>query len=76
MQPITVYPQDTVTLYYDTAFIHRDGREELIEHKKVLESSIDKEMTLTEGVIFEVESGDFAGAKSGIGGAFLESEEL
>ncbi len=60
INPIHVRARDKVTLL--------NGGE------KVLSSKIGRSMTLDEVGIFDVEEGDFKGAKGGIGGAFLTAE--
>lgn len=40
----------------------------------LLETNIGRQLTVDEVVVFNVEEGDFKGAKDGIGGAFLSSK--
>jgi hypothetical protein len=68
---IYIAPGDTIQLLYDG--VDGDGR---IRREVVLEKVLDKEYHITEGVIFEVEKGEFGkNVTGGIGGAFLETKE-
>ena len=68
--PIHLYPEDTISLIYKEV---SDLTGELISETTVLKSEIDKKITITEAVVFDVEEGDFgAEVVDGIGGAFLQ----
>lgn len=45
-----------------------------INEEEVIKSKIGRQLTVDEVVVFNVEEGDFKGAKDGIGGAFLSSK--
>jgi len=73
-KPIYMEPGDSITLTY-TEEAEISGKKVILNETEVLSVVIDKPMVTDEAVIFQVEEGDFKGAKGGIGGAFLISEE-
>lgn len=74
INPLHLRKGDTVNLSYTKAV-----RSHGVNYRKeieVLEEEIDREMTVNEAVIFDVEAGDFGDdVKDGIGGAFLCTQE-
>lgn len=66
-------PNDTIELHYQRNYVTEGGTVVFTRDQTVLKDNIQKEMTVNEAVIFEVEKGDFGEkVKQGIGGAFLE----
>jgi hypothetical protein len=66
IRPINLLPGDTISLKYKDPY----G-----ETHTVLTDAITKQQVVDHAIIFDVESGDFPGAVSGIGGAFVKRLE-
>lgn len=60
-QPVEIRPTDSVHLIW--------------HEQTVLVQEMDRFITITGAVIFEIEPGDIPGVKDGVGGAFIEEVE-
>lgn len=69
--PIVVMPGDSITLGYSD---HDENGVQVGETRTVLSGEIGRAMTLDEGVVVDVEPGDFEGVSDGIGGFFLQTD--
>ncbi len=75
ISPIHLRPSDTITLTRKQIAVSPTGKEMgVIREDIVLSSKIGREIIVDEAVIFDVEKGDFKGAKDGIGGALLAKD--
>jgi len=74
--PINVSPEDTITLEYRKQYYDLETGKVIAENRiPVLEEKIEKEMTLTKGIVLEFEESDGLGG-IGIGGAFIQEKEM